>query len=228
MRFLLESLCLLQIRDASFERVAPVLRLGSEKQKPANDMFPPDSSTVCLKRIPIFQVSMDIPASRRWVLPSEIDKFLSSYHLSAGRGGKASREISGRAGRTFSPCRAFRHCRLWCVVIFFYEKCSKLTTSLTSALRTLRGALRVCPRRPIPLFVDEPAHSGMYSDAQFEENIPLRAGSVMFSPRVPRPLRLTATMPNKTVSSWVSKETHAGQCELFALFGRLVHGSRSV
>ena len=56
----------------------------------------------------------------------------------------------------------------------------------------------------------------MYSDAQLEENKPLLVGAVISSLRLPRLLGLTAIIPDKTVSSWVSQETLGGQCELCA------------
>ena len=46
------------------------------------------------------------------------------------------------------------------------------------------------------------------SDAPSEDGKLVRVGAVSFSPRLPRPLGLTAIIPSTTVGSWVSKETH--------------------
>ena len=43
------------------------------------------------------------------------------------------------------------------------------------------------------------------SDAPSEDGKLVRVGAVSFSPRLPRPLGLTAIIPSTTVGSWVSK-----------------------
>ena len=86
----------------------------------------------------MFQVSMDITASRRWKLSSEIDKFF--VHFSTGEEVKlrgkfhfaldARFRCVGRSGMQALVRRQF----------FFFRKCSKLTMSVTLALRTFRAA----------------------------------------------------------------------------------------
>ena len=89
---------------------------------------------------------------------------------------------------------------------------SRSLNGLSYALSTLRAPLWVCPHRPSPLSLTTWCHVLRCAARAW---CSMARGSCDFSLRLLRPLGKNSLIPEEVMTTWVPREIHIGQCELF-------------